>query len=464
MKTRFILNLGQPFDVAAMRLCLLNRIAARAQQGRFLIRCENEEPEKAESFRSLAAWLSLDWDEGLGYGTPDDRAAVCERRIEELLAAGKAYPCYCSEERLKEMRSRQTLQGKRPRYDGHCRELTPEARKELETKGGSQIRVRLDVEGSVKILDAVGGERVLPKNMIEDYVIRRADGSYAKNFVRVADDIDDGVTDLIVGEDEWPNLFQQVIYWRLMVDRQPTLVLIPVLLDTDHALLSKKGEETTVQRFREEGYLPRALVRYLISCGWTQSQNYPLEELPEHYQHGVFSRASPVFDVDRLKEINGQCIQEISEEAYLELARPYGEQCSDEIFMPLAREVRPYIQVFSEIRDYVDIAVTESISIPEEILPLLRTERAKNSLAFVLQGLEGVERFSTEAMKGLVEAAVTKFKVKSKSILTPLQIALTGSGGELVLDPVPALLGKEKVVTRLRQALDLAQAPPVATS
>lgn len=473
MKTRFILKLDQPLDVSGLRLFLFNQLAAKAGGGTVAIRTESTNDANFDATKKIFSWLGLNWDEGLGHGSArsaEVKTAAYKKYLDQLVAEGKAYPCYCSEERLKESRSRQTIQGKRPRYDGHCRGLTSQGRgltsaqkEELQAQRQPQIRVQLDPEGPLTLHEQVGGERSLPRNLVEDYVIARADGSVAKNFSVAVDDMEEGITDLIIGEDDLPNLFQQSIFRKLLAQQEPQYTLIPVLLDTDHGLLAKKGEAFWVKKFQQDGFLPRGLVRYLISCGWPQSLSYPLEEIAEHFKEAQWVRSSPVFDIAALRDINGECLQEIAEDNFLALSRPYVGPCPDALFATIARGARPYLKTLAELGAYAVIVMNEAMTVPPDFVPLLRTERAKNSLRFIIQELAGVESFASETMSQLVEATAAKFKIKTKSVWTPLQIALTGEGGELVMDPIPHLLGKEKVQARLQQALHLAEAlePPV---
>jgi len=207
------------------------------------------------------------------------------------------------------------------------------------------------------------------------------------------------------------------------------------------------------------------LVRYLISCGWPQSLSYHLEELPDHFKGTQLARSSPVFDVAALKDINGECLQEIAEETFLQLAKSYVPQCPEENFTVIARGVRPYLKTLAELGAYAEIVMSQDLAVPPDFVPLLKTERAKTAMRFMIQELDGVETLAPETVGRLVEAAAAKFKVKTKSIWTPLQIALTGQAGDLVMDPLPYLLGKERVQARLKEALSLAEAPeplPVA--
>ncbi len=305
--TRFAPSPTGYLHVGGARTALYSWLHARKHGGRFILRIEDTDRERSTDASIQAIldgmeWLGLEYDEGPHYQTL--RMDRYREIIDRLLEAGHAYRCTCSRERLDEIRAKQQEQGLKPRYDGHCRDRG---------LGGDcaepfVVRLRNPQEGSVAFDDLVRGRIEVANAELDDLVLARSDGMPTYNLTVVVDDHDMGVTQVIRGDDHINNTPRQINILRALDAPLPEYAHVPMILGADGQRLSKRHGAVSVLQYREDGYLPGALLNYLVRLGWSHGDQeiFSIDELIEHFDIGRVNRAASTFNPEKLQWLNQQ--------------------------------------------------------------------------------------------------------------------------------------------------------------
>ena len=304
VRTRFAPSPTGFLHVGGARTALFCYLQARAQQGVFILRIEDTDlerstPESVQAILDGMAWLGLDYDEGPFYQTQRfDRYAEV---VQGLLDEGKAYRCYCSKERIEALREAQMKQGLKPRYDGHCRDGA-------DPVPGVKpvVRFRNPRDGDVVWEDLVRGRISISNTELDDLVIARPDGSPTYNFTVVVDDVDMAVSLVIRGDDHINNTPRQINIYRALGADLPDFAHVPMILGDDGARLSKRHGAVGVMQYRDDGYLPQALLNYLVRLGWSYGDQeiFSREEMIAHFDIRDVNRKAAAFNTDKLDWLN----------------------------------------------------------------------------------------------------------------------------------------------------------------
>ena len=337
VRVRFAPSPSGPLHVGNARTALFNWVFARSQGGTFLLRIEDTDVERStaaseEAIYDDLSWLGIDWDEGpAGIGGPygpyrqSERRAGYEKAADELLAAGAVYRCFCGTEQLETERDAQRRQGLAPRYTGKCRGIPED---ESRGRGASEPHtLRFHVgEEEVSFDDLIRGPVRFPGSQIGDPVIVRADGSPTYNFAVVVDDIGMKITHVIRGEDHISNTPRQMLIYRALAARPPSFAHVPLVLGPDGSPLSKRHGATSVTDFRERGFLPEAMVNYLVMLGWAHPEGKEILTVPEivkTFSLDRVGRAGAMFDTRKLTWLNAHHLRAASPGRLADGCRPY---------------------------------------------------------------------------------------------------------------------------------------------
>ena len=451
-------------------VALFNWAFAKSQGGECILRIEDTDAERssaASEARILAAlaWLGLSWDEGPDIGGPhgpyrqSERRAIYRRHAEQLVAAGHAFRCFCSRERLEAMRAEQRAAGARVAYDGRCLRLTEaEAAERLRRGEDSVVRMRVPASGQCRFQDALRGEVEIPYSQIDMQVLLKADGLPTYHLAVVVDDHLMGVTHILRGE-EWIN---SVPKHKLLFDYfgwpMPALAHLPLLRNPDRSKLSKRRNPTSIDYFRSLGYLPEALVNYLCLMGWSMPDERTIFTVQEFLQAFSLERLSlggAVFDIDKLNWLNGQYLRALDAEAFMD--RLAGWALNRERLSALAPLVQARTQRLSDIAPQVGYLLGDRppLQAGDFVHKKLNQEQVGEILFRVARAADALTDWRREKLHALCKAGAERMELNLRDFLFPLYIALSGRPSALPLFDSMAFLGADITRMRLREAIAL---------
>lgn len=477
VRTRFAPSPTGLMHVGNARTALVAWLFARRAGGRFLLRIEDTDPERSSPFYEEAIledlqWLGLDWDEGVGvegeYGPyrQSQRFDLYTRYARKLLESGWAYYCYCTAEELAEQKKRSLERGLPPRYDGRCRGLTQEKRRELEREGRRPVlRFRTPPGEEIVVEDLIKGRLVYASADLDDFVLLRADGRPLYNFAAAVDDALMRITHVIRGEEHLPNTPRQILLCRALDLPVPRFAHLGVLLGPDRRKLSKRTGAVSLAELRERGYLPEAVFNYLALLGWSPPGGEEVvrrEEILQIFDLGKLGRGPAVFDRQRLDWFNAQYLQALSREDLVGRALPF-LQAAGLVGTPPSLEEREAVERVMAVLQPELTVLAEAAEKAEPFLQALppqewegeaREELARPQSRLVLRearkALEEVGKdFSPEAVRSALHQLPARLGLNKREVFRPLRAALTGrlSGPELHL--LVWSLGREEAVARL---------------
>ena len=408
--------------------------------------------ESVQAILDGMAWLNLDYDEGPYYQT--QRFDRYKEVIEELLSAGKAYHCECSRERLDEMREQQKEAGLKPKYDGRCRDLN------LANDERTVVRFKNPMDGDVLIRDLVKGNIVIANQELDDLVIARPDGVPTYNLTVVVDDMDMGITHVIRGDDHINNTPRQINILRALGAALPKYAHVPMILGEDGARLSKRHGAVSVMQYRDDGFLPEALLCYLVRLGWSHGDQeiFSLDELLELFNIEDVSRSPSTFSLDKLLWVNQAFIKAMSDEELLGKAQWYFDQTGIDVpnndysiaVMGLVKErCKTLLDVVQESRFFF----TQVESFDEVQMAKHIKTASPELLLSCINKLSDLQEWTTELIHACIQSTVEEFAVGFGKVAQPIRIALTGSTNSPSIDQTLWVLGKQESLTRLHAAL-----------
>jgi glutamyl-tRNA synthetase len=456
--------------VGSARTALFNWLFARHHGGTFVLRIEDTDLERSrqewvEGIQMTLGWLGLDWDEG-PY-RQSERLDRYREAAERLLAEGRAYECYCTEEELAARNEVRRTAGLDPGYDGRCRDLSPSDRERLAGEGRPcSIRFRTPDEGVSSFTDLIRGEVAVEWERISDFVIVRSSGAPTFFLANATDDAGMGITHVIRGEDLLDST-HRVLALReaLGVPGRPAFAHLPLIVGADRAKLSKRHGAVALEDFAARGYLPEALRNYLGLLGFSMPAEdggagreiVPLEELIAAFDLDRVTRAAAFFDYDKLNWLNGEYIRALPLPELVRRALPFarerfGERLDADVFaraMPLARERATTLVEAAESTRFLFIPEEEFGIAPDSLERLLKTERVAEVLDAAAAHLETCE-WTHEGVD--LRPVLQRLGVKPRQALPAVYAAIEGSHVGLPLFESIVLLGRERALARIRAA------------
>ena len=478
VRVRFAPSPTGLLHIGNARTALLNYIFTKRYGGTFILRIEDTDVERSteaslDHILEDLQWLGIRWGEGPDRGGPDgpyrqsQRLSLYRDYTEQLLREAKAYKCFCSTERLEALRKEQISKGEMPRYDGRCRFLSKEEISKLESEGLRPVlRFRIG-KGAIAFEDLVHGRMHFESGGIGDFIIIRSDGMAAYNFACVIDDHLMHVTHVIRGEDHLSNTPRQILVYQALGWPSPVFAHHPLILGGDRSPLSKRHGATTVSQYREEGFLPEALVNYLILLGWTSPSGeeiLPLERILEDFSLSAISKSAPIFNRKKLEWLNSHYIRKKEEERLSELLLPYLEKAGLQIrqvdrnhLAKISGVLKENLVVLSQIEEYLGIFFDEKFFFEDGAKTVLLDPRNRETLRIILNVSEASPEITPENCSSLLSQLEEKTGRRRKDLYAPLRAGVTGKlkGPELV-KTLP-LLGKERIIQRLKMALEISR-------
>ena len=461
IRTRFAPSPTGYLHIGGARTALMCWAYAKRHGGTFILRVEDTDRERStqESVQAILdamKWLGLEYE---GPFFQMERLARYRAVADQLVAAGKAYPCYATREELDALREQQRAKGEKPRYDGRWR---PENAKKLGLKppAGAQpvVRFRNPDEGEVTFNDLVKGPITVANGELDDLVLLRGDGIPTYNFGVVVDDIDMNITHVIRGDDHVNNTPRQVNVYKALGATLPKFAHVPMILGADGERLSKRHGAVSVMQYRDDGYLPEALLNYLARLGWSHGDEemFTREQLVEWFDLEHVSQSPARFDPEKLRWLNSQYLKQADDTRLATLAEPFlaRDGCDTKQGPALARVVGLLKERVSTLEELADAAVY--FYRPLEPSAELRAEhyRAGGKPAFAdlhsrLSGIDWTRPKIAEVMK----AVAADHKLKFPQLAMPLRVMVTGEPQTPSVDAVLELIGRDAVLARMEREL-----------
>ena len=338
VRTRFAPSpTGYP-HVGNIRTALFAWLFARHNEGSFIIRIEDTDVARTvdgavEAILNSLRWLGLDWDEGPGVGGnygpyfQSQRLDKYHEVAQQLIAQGDGYYCYCSPQRLKEMRAEQARLKQPPGYDRRCRELSQQERSRKEAEGITPVvRFKTPLEGQTGFNDLIWGEVVFENNTLDDFIMLKSDGYPTYHLANVVDDHLMEISHIIRAEEWLSSVPRHVLMYQALGFEPPNFAHLPMLLGSDRSKLSKRHGAVSITEYSEQGYLPEAMVNFLALLGWSLDDKTEIssrQELIDNFSLGRVSRTAAIFNRDKLNWMNGVYIRSLTADEFFEAAEPY---------------------------------------------------------------------------------------------------------------------------------------------
>jgi len=461
VRVRFAPSPTGHLHIGGARTALFNWLLARKHKGAFILRIEDTDTTRStdeyiEAIIEGMKWLKLDWDEGPFRQTA--RFDIYRSYVDRLVREGRAYNCYCTPGELEQRRQEALAQGRTPKYDNRCRDLT-----EPVPGRSAAVRFKMPQQGETVLHDLIKGAIVFENNQLEDMIIMRSDGSPTYNFVVVVDDIDMKISHVIRGDDHVNNTPKQMHIYRAFGWEPPAFAHLPMILGADKARLSKRHGATSVMAYKDMGFLPDALVNYLVRLGWAHGDQeiFARQELVDYFSLENVGSSAAVFNPEKLLWLNAQYMSKSDPGELAELVVPFLKQegivpadwqpdmqwLSKAVFS-LRERVRTLVELAHSLRYYI----VDDIEIEPKARDKFLKPEHLGYLAELKGLLEGLSDFSAAELEKVVVALAEKHGVKLGAIAQPVRVAMTGGTASPGIFEVMEIAGKEKTIRRLAKA------------
>ena len=469
MRCRFAPAPTGYLHVGGARTALFNWLFARHHGGNFILRVEDTDEKRSteEAIGFLIGslkWLGIEWDEGPDVGGPfgpyrqTERLNHYEDVVERLLGEERAYFCYCTPEELEDRRRAALKRGQTPGYDGRCRHLTPTERRAFEVEGRPRA-VRFAMPGvDIIVRDLIRGEAHFPASDLGDFVIMRSDGTPTYLLAAAVDDVRMEMTHVIRGEDLLPSTPRQLEIIRAMGAEPPAYAHLPLIVGPDRQPLSKRHGSVAVEWFREEGYLPEALVNYLALLGWSYDDTttfFDREELVDRFDLDRVSHNSAAFDAEKLRWMNGHYIRESPDVRLVELLTEAlsraGVRADPKVVATAIPLVKTRMHTIKEGVDYLRFLFVDEVEPDEKARKLLGPERAEY-LREAAARLEALEEWKADEIRAVLDGLKKERELSNNQAFQPVRAAVTGATVSPPLFESMELLGPARTLARLRSA------------
>ncbi|MBK1735645.1 glutamate--tRNA ligase [Halorhodospira abdelmalekii] len=467
IRTRFAPSPTGYLHIGGARTALYSWLYTRRHGGRFVLRIEDTDrerstPEAVNAILEGMVWLGLDYDEGPFYQT--ERYERYREHLQRLLEEGQAYRCYCTRERLDRVRAEQQARKEKPRYDGRCRDLSAPPSDEVSDE--PVVRFRTPLEGHVVVDDAIRGKVQFHNSELDDLIIARGDGTPTYNFTVVVDDLEMGVTDVIRGDDHLNNTPRQIHLYAALGVEPPRFAHVPMILGEDGKRLSKRHGAVSVLQYREEGYLPEALLNYLVRLGWSHGDQevFTIDELVQLFDIDDVNHSASTFNPSKLLWLNQQHIMH-AEPAHIarHLAPFLSARDVDPTEGPaleaVVRAQQERAKTLVEMAEASLFFYRRPAAYDEKAAKKNLTSESAGILEHCAHRFSGLPSWTGEEIHAVVTGAAETFDVKMGKVAQPLRVAVTGSTVSPPIDVTLELLGRDETVARVEAAAAWAQRP-----
>ncbi|MCD4705975.1 glutamate--tRNA ligase [bacterium] len=474
IRTRFAPSPTGSLHIGSVRTVVFGYLLAKSKQGEFILRIEDTDQKRQvkgaiKNLIEILDWLGLKFDEGPDIGgkfgpyIQTERLDIYKKYIDKLVKQRDAYYCFCSEDRLKKLRENQITKKQAPRYDNHCRNLKPE---EIETKIKNKekfvIRQKMPLDGKIEVFDELRGKIEFDNKELEDQVLMKANQIPTYQFASVVDDHLMEISDVIRGTEWIPSFPKNILLYKAFGWKAPRFIHIPLTMSPKGGKLSKRDGDTAVEDYKEKGYLPEALINFSALLGWHPKDNkeiFTLDELIKEFSLKGMGVSSAVFDIDKLKWINGEHIREKSLKEFHEMALPYYKGLKKDLdFFEISKILQNRTEILSEIPEMIEFFN----ALQEYNIDLFMNRKMKTDKQISLEALkksipvlENIKNWKEKIIKEKLLNLVKDIGCKNGQALWPIRIALSGKqftpGGAI---EVAFILGKEECVKRIKIGIE----------
>ncbi len=456
--TRFPPSPTGYLHVGGARTALFNWLYARHMKGKFVLRIEDTDAARStqasvDAIFEALEWLGIDWDEGPFFQS--QRYPIYQEHIDKLIETDGAYYCTCSPEQVESMRAKAKATGEKPKYDGTCRD------KGLPKTDNAVVRFKAPLTGTTLLEDVIKGNIAFQNDEIDDFIIARSDGSPTYNFVVVIDDITMHINTIIRGDDHVMNTPKQMLIYQALGAPLPVFGHVPMVLGKDRSRLSKRHGATSVTAYRDMGFLPEAVVNYLVRLGWSHGDQefFTRDELIEKFSLKNVGRAAGIFDLEKLTALNADHIQATAPETLAELLVPFLKKIgihveSGEFLVKVVKTLVQRSKTMEEMATAATFYFTETIAYEEKAARKFLKPDTRQPLHFLMDALSVIDVFTEENLENAFKSVMDKTGLKLGKIAQPVRVALTGKTASPGIFEITEIIGKEKVVRRLKQAIE----------
>ncbi|MCT4632081.1 MAG: glutamate--tRNA ligase [Firmicutes bacterium] len=469
--------------IGSLRTALYNYLFAKGNEnGKYILRIEDTDRTRlvegaVENMLEAMEWAGVNHDEGpvlldgqisetgdFGPYVQSDRLEIYKKHIETLLEKGHAYYCFCTKERLDQVREQQKANGETPKYDGHCRDIDlEEARKRAAAGESYVIRLKLPVNRDIMFDDVVRGKVVVNTNDVDDQVLIKTDGFPTYHFAVIVDDHHMGITHVIRGEEWLPSTPKHVYMYEAFGWDAPRYVHLPNILNSEKKKLSKRHGDVAVKDFKEKGYLPEALVNYISLLGWSPEDNseiMSIEEIISKFSLERVSKSGGVFDVEKLNWINSHYLKEADLDRLTELASRYfvegGYVSEDEIkdkwdwMKSIISATREKLDYLKQVVDYIPLFLGETVDMEDEnAKEMVELDHVPDMLEVFKGKILESEELTKDSTKKILKAVQKETGHKGKNLFMPVRVAVSGQCHGPDLNEMLVILGKDLISKRI---------------
>ncbi len=464
--TRFPPSPTGHLHLGGARTALFNWLYARHTGGKFVLRFEDTDrvrstEESVDAIFEALQWLGIDWDDGPYFQT--QRYDLYQEYIDRLIDCGKAYYCTCSTQRLKEVRENAMAQGGKPKYDGACRDLNRPYSED------AVVRFKAPQAGNTLLRDVIKGNITFPNSELDDFIIRRSDGHPTYNFVVVIDDITMGINTIIRGDDHVNNTPKQIQLYQALDVQLPVFGHVPMVLGPDKSRLSKRHGALSVLAYRDMGYLPEAMINYLVRLGWSfgDEEFFTCTDLFEKFSLENIGKSAGVFNPEKLLALNGEHIRQTALPELVQKAQPYFEKAEldistgpdlDKVVATVNTRSKTMLELVENARFYFDDQFEYDQKGAKKFFNLAALDPMRQLRAALT---DCDEPWNEKELEAPFIAVMEATGLKLGKIAQPLRLALTGRTVSPGIFEIIAVMGKTETLKRIDRAIATIEAAGV---
>ena len=454
VRTRFAPSPSGFLHIGGVRTALYSWLFARNKGGQFLLRIEDTDVERSteESIEAILAgmqWLGLDHDEDIVYQSK--RFDIYQEKAEGLIQADHAYKCYCTPDELEKMRAEQTKKGENPRYDGRCRDKGDQ-------DGEFVIRFKANAKEDITISDSVYGEITVHKDELDDFIILRSNKAPTYHFAVVIDDNESGITHILRGDDHLKNSAKHLQLMDAMDYKKPEFIHLPMILGPDGSRLSKRHGAMNILEYKDQGFLPEAMLNYLVRLGWSfgDQEVFNIQEMIDAFDVKNINKSSAKFDLEKLEWLNQQHLSnsdnsELTE--FLKLNTSLKGLPSEKTIDSFLDAYKPRVNNLNELVGYFNTLYAEDFTVEDSAAEKFLKQEIQVPFQDLLEMLEQVE-WNAESINQSVKSTCENHSIGFGKIGQPLRVAITGGTESPSIDLTMTLLDREIVISRIKKAIE----------
>lgn len=458
--------------VGSLRTALYNFLYARHHDGVNILRIEDTDRTRyvegaVENLLRTMEWAGITFDEGPTQGgqfgpyVQSENTADYSERGKQLWAMEKAYPCFCTSERLDEVRKSQQASGKPPMYDRFCRNIVPaDAQARIDAGEKYVVRLRVPINETVTFNDEIRGEISFDSNTIDDQVLMKSDGYPTYHLANIVDDHRMQITHVIRGEEWLSSTPKHVLLYRAFGWDAPKFAHLPLLLNPDKSKLSKRQGDVAVEDFKDKGYLPDALINFVSLLGFNPSATeeiFSMEDLIRTFELTKVNKGGAVFNREKLDWMNSEYIRRRTPEELATLIRPLilarGYSCTDEYIVAVAKLMQERARSINDFVDFASYFFIPPTEFEEKYKLKHWTPQAKEYLREILPQLSALTEWTHDSIDAAVRAFAESHTIGAGKLIHPLRLAVTGRGMGPGLFELLAVIGKEECIARIESAI-----------